>query len=272
MEPALHRRAQRYSWDRVSSYYESFWQDQLRPAQNLLLELAGLQQGESVIDVACGTGLVSFQAVRKLGVNGRLLGTDISGKMVDLASSIALLKKENRAQFEWMDAENLELENNTFDAALCSLGLMYMPDPKKALEEMRRVLKPGGRVVAAVWGPREQCGWSEIFNIVDQYVSSEVSPMFFNLGRPHMLELHFKAAGFRHISIRRIRTVLYYEDDQQALGAAFVGGPVAPAYHKLSEETKREAHAAYLHSLIPYKKGESYEVPAVFVVARGYNS
>jgi ubiquinone/menaquinone biosynthesis C-methylase UbiE len=272
MEPALQRRVQRYGWDRASSYYESFWQDQLRPAQNLLLELAALQQGESVLDVACGTGLVSFQAVRKLGPAGNLLGTDISGKMVDIATSIALLKKEKRTQFEWMDAEDLELENNSFDAALCSLGLMYMPDPRKALVEMRRVLKPGGRVVAAVWGPREQCGWSEILDIVDQHVSSEVCPMFFNLGKPHMLELHFKAAGLKHISIRRIRTVLYYEDDQQALGAAFVGGPVALAYHNFSEETKREAHAAYLRSLVPFKKGESYEVPAVFVVARGYKS
>jgi ubiquinone/menaquinone biosynthesis C-methylase UbiE len=103
--------------------------------------------------VACGTGLVSFQAIKKIGDQGRLLGTDISDKMVEIASSIALLKKEKRAQFEWMDAEELDLENNSFDVALCSLGLMYMPDPRKALEEMNRVLKPGGRAVAAVWDP-----------------------------------------------------------------------------------------------------------------------
>ena len=271
MEPALQRRVQRYGWDKASSYYEAFWQDQLRPAQNLLLDLAALQRGEAVLDVACGTGLVSFQAVKKIGDQGRLLGTDISDKMVEIASSIALLKKEKRAQFEWMDAEELELENNSFDVALCSLGLMYMPDPRKALEEMNRVLKPGGRAVAAVWGPREKCGWSEIFDIVDQKVASEVCPMFFNLGRPHMLELHFKAAGLKHISIQRIRTVLYYEDDQEALGAAFIGGPVALAYNKFSDSVKRDVHAAYLSSLKPYKKGEGYEVPAVFVVARGYS-
>jgi len=272
MEPVLQRRVQRYGWDKASSYYEAFWQDQLRPAQNLLLDLAALQSGESVLDVACGTGLVSFQALKKLGDRGRLFGTDISGKMVEIASSLALLKKEKRAQFEWMDAEDLLLENNSFDVALCSLGLMYMPDPRKALEEMNRVLKSGGRAVAAVWGPRDKCGWSEIFEIVDQHVSSEVCPMFFNLGNPHMLELHFKAAGFKHISIRRIRTTLYYEDDQEALGAAFIGGPVALAYQKFSDSIKEEVHAAYLRSLLPFKKGEAYEVPGVFVVARGYSS
>lgn len=270
MEPVLQRRVQRYGWDKASSYYESFWQDQLRPAQNLLLDLASLQLGEHVLDVACGTGLVSFQALKKIGDQGRLVGTDISDKMVEISSSTAIFKKERRAQFEWMDAEDLQLENNSFDVALCSLGLMYMSNPKKALEEMHRVLKPGGRAVAAVWGPRDKCGWSEIFEIVDQRVSSDICPMFFNLGNPHMLELHFNAAGFRHISIRRIRTILYYEDEQEALGAAFVGGPVALAYHKLSDTVKQEVHAEYLRSLLPYKKGEAYEVPGIFVVARGY--
>jgi len=148
------------------------------------------------LDIACGTGLVSFLALEKLGVEGRVLGTDISERMVEIASSLALIKNEGRVQFQRMDAEELSLANNSFDVAVCALGLMYMPDPRKALEEMYRVLKPGGRVAAAVWGQRNQCGWADIFEIVDQHVASEVCPMFFNLGNPDMLSLHFKAAGF----------------------------------------------------------------------------
>jgi ubiquinone/menaquinone biosynthesis C-methylase UbiE len=269
MDPRLQRRIQRYGWDKASAYYESFWQNQLKPAQDLLLEMADLKPGENVLDIACGTGLVSFHALAKLGDKGRVLGTDISEKMIEMASLIARQKKENRALFEHMDAEELRLENNSFDATLCALGLMYMPDPRKALGEMRRVLKPGGRAVAAVWGQREHCGWAEIFEIVDQHVTSEVCPMFFNLGNPEMLALNFKAAGFTEISVRRIYTVLSYKDDKEALGAAFEGGPVALAYHKFSESVKREVHAAYLTSLNPYKIGHGYEVPGEFVVARG---
>jgi ubiquinone/menaquinone biosynthesis C-methylase UbiE len=93
MDPSLQRRVQRYGWDKASAYYEASWQNQLKPAQDLLLEMADLQPGECVLDTACGTGLVSFRALQKLGGNGRVTGTDISEKMVALANSIALEKR-----------------------------------------------------------------------------------------------------------------------------------------------------------------------------------
>ena len=269
MDPALQRRVQRYGWDKASAYYEEFWQDQLKPAQDLLLNMAELQDGEKVLDTACGTGLVSFRALQNLGENGRVTGTDISEKMVAIANALAQEKKESRIHFERMDAEELLLENNSFDVSLCALGLMYMPDPRKALQEMHRVLKPGGRMLAAVWGQRSKCGWSEIFEIVDQHVASEVCPMFFNLGNPDILELNFKLAGFDAIITKRINTTLFYSCEKDALGAAFDGGPVAMAYNKFTDAIKQQVHKAYLASIADYKKGNSYEVPGEFVVAKG---
>jgi ubiquinone/menaquinone biosynthesis C-methylase UbiE len=169
-----------------------------------------------------------------------------------------------------MDAEALQVPDEFFDAALCALGLMYVPDPLKALKEMHRVLKQGGRAVAAVWGQRVHCGWADIFEIVDKRVSSEVCPMFFNLGNPDMLQLSFHAAGFTDIKTKRISTKLYYETAAEACGAAFAGGPVALAYHKFSEAVREEARAEYLASIEQYKLNEGYEVPGEFVVAAGY--
>ena len=269
MEARLQRRVQRYGWDKASSYYEPFWQEQLKPAQDLLLQMAGLQVADQVLDVACGTGLVSFRVLEAVGDGGRVVGTDISDKMVEMARAFASERGEGRARFEQMDAEELALEDGQFDVALCALGLMYMPDPRRALEEMRRVLRARGRAVAAVWGQRDRCGWADIFEIVDRHVASEVCPMFFNLGNPSMLELTFKVAGFRAVEVQRIDTVLRYNDPHDALGAAFVGGPVALAYHKFSDAVKEEAHHAYLASIEPFKQGGGYAIPGEFVVARG---
>jgi len=266
MDERLQRRVQRYGWDKASSYYEIFWRNQLKPAKELLLEMACLRYGEKVLDVACGTGLVSFEAMEKVGESGFVTGTDISENMIVYAQSQS---KENKIRFMRMDAEELQFENEQFDVALCGLGLMYFPNPIKGLMEMHRVLKPGGRAVAAVWGKREACGWASILGIVDSEVASEVCPMFFNLGNEEMLDMSFRKAGFHSVAVRRISTTLHYANAREALGAAFEGGPVALAYHKFSQTIKEKVHDAYLRSIGPYKNGDGYEVPGEFVIARG---
>lgn len=266
MEPALQRRVQRYGWDKASPFYELFWQEQLKPAQDLLLQMAAIQKDERILDVACGTGLVSFRALEQ-APGGYLLGTDISEKMVESASFIASQNGVSRARFERMDAEALGVDSESFDVVLCALGLMYMPSPVKALQEMHRALSPGGRAVVAVWGERRHCGWAEIFEIMDRHVSSEVCPMFFNLGNPGALEISLKHAGFPHITTRHIQATLHYKDAKEALGAAFDGGPVALAYHKFNESVKEEVHADYLASIARYRNGEGFDVPGEFVVA-----
>ena len=94
--------------------------------------------------------------------------------------------------------------------------------------------------------------------------------MFFNLGNPNMLEMTFKAAGFQDIISRCISTSLEYQSGEEACGAAFAGGPVALAYHKFSDQVKKEAEAAYLESIQSYKIEDRYEVPGEFIVAAGY--
>lgn len=269
MESALQRRVQRYGWDKAAVYYENFWRRQLKPAQDKLLEMAALQPGQKVIDIACGTGLVSFPAVEKVGKNGFVLGTDISDGMVDIGNKTAREKNETNIRFERMDAEELNVPDEAYDVSVCALGLMYVPDPVKALKEMYRVIIPQGRAVAAVWGQRDRCGWAEIFEIVDRRVSSEVCPMFFSLGNRDMLKRSFEAAGFTRVIFERLTTKLIYHSGDEACGAAFAGGPVALAYHKFSEQIKNEVHIEYLDSIKSFQQGSGYAVPGEFVVAMG---
>ncbi|MCH8187931.1 MAG: methyltransferase domain-containing protein, partial [Proteobacteria bacterium] len=239
MDARLQRRVQRYGWDKAVDDYEAGWRAQLEPAQSLMLDMAALRPGERVLDVACGTGLVSFRIVDAVGEDGAVLGTDISGEMVEAARRLAAERNIGNARFERYDAEDLCLDVEPFDAALCGLGLMYVPDPVRALKEMGRLLKPGGRAGAAVWGARAKCGWADIFPITDARVASEVCPMFFHIGTRDMLARSFAEAGFTDVRSERLEVTLVYASDDEALGAAFRGGPVALAYNRFDDATKQ---------------------------------
>src|SRR5579871_59259 len=157
MEPDLQRRVQRYGWDKAAAYYENSWQQQLKPAHDALFDFANIQEGQKIIDVACGTGLISFRAAETTGKKGFVFGTDISDKMIEIANSTAKENNIENIQFERMDAEKLKIADEEFDLAVCALGLMYVPNPINALEEMHRVLKKGGKCIVAVWGKRNNC-------------------------------------------------------------------------------------------------------------------
>jgi ubiquinone/menaquinone biosynthesis C-methylase UbiE len=271
MDGRLQRRVQRYGWDRAVAHYEDCWRRQLLPAQDIMLEMAQLQPGERVLDIACGTGLVTFRAAEAVGPEGQVVGTDLSGEMVGTAAQLAAARGLTNTAFERGDAEDIQVDENHFDAVLCGLGLMYVPDPDKALTEMVRALKPGGRAVAAVWGRRENCGWADIFPIVDSRVRSDVCPLFFQLGSGDSLARTFRQAALKGLETRTINTLLRYDNDDQATLAAFAGGPVALAYSRFDETTKEAAHREYLESIAEFKKedGCGYEIPGEFVVVLG---
>jgi len=269
MDPRLQRRIQRYGWDKAAPDYERYWQAQLAPAQDRLIDLAQLRRGERVLEVASGTGLVTFGAAGLVGTDGAVLATDISDVMVARLADEARRRGLTQITSARMDAESLEAADASYDAVLCALGLMYVTDPVKALAEAFRVLVPGGRIVAAVWGARAKCGWAAIFPIVDARVQSEVCPMFFQLGTGGALERDMAAAGFERVRADRISTVLEYTSADEACGAAFVGGPVALAHSRFDDRTREEAHAEYLASIEPWRAGGGYAIPGEFVIARG---
>lgn len=268
MDPRLQRRVQRYGWNKAAAYYERYWADQLRPAQDLLLEMAALRPGERVLELACGTGLVTFRALDAIGAEGRLVATDISEEMIASIAADAASRGVT-GEFLRMDAEVLDLPDASFDAVICALGLMYVADTSSAVREMHRVLAPGGRAAAVVWGARKHCGWAEIFPIVERRISGEVCPLFFQLGTGDTLAAEFRRAGFTDVTANRISASLHYASADDAIGAAFAGGPVALAYSRFDDVTRDSAHAEYLESIEPFREGEAYRVPGEFIAVTG---
>lgn len=269
MDARLQRRIQRYGWDRAAECYEEHWLSRLQPATEAVLERAAIRPGERVLDVACGTGVLAVAAAGRVGKSGRVLGIDLSEKMVETARTAASALGYDNCRFERCDAEALPDSGDRFDVGLCGLGLMYMPDPEHALELIASKLVPGGRVAVSVWGQRSRCAWAEIFPIVDARVESEVCPMFFRTGAGDVLRDALAAAGLARIATERLSVTLRYVSADEACDAAFLGGPVALAYGRFDPATRTEVRAEYVRSIESYRVGLGYAIPGEFVIGYG---
>src|SRR5438093_11229229 len=167
------------------------------PFATALLDAAGLHRGELVLDVACGTGVVTRLAAELVGPHGAVAGLDINPAMLAVARSAP----SSGPAIEWHEAsaESLPLADESFDVVLSSLGLQFVPDKASALREMWRVLVPDGRLAIATVGPTPP-----LFAILEQalarYVKPEVAAFMkvvFSLYEPQELGQLTSGAGFR---------------------------------------------------------------------------
>lgn len=270
MDSRLQIRVQRYGWDAAAQLYEEGWQAPLAPAQQTLLRVAAIGPGERVIEAACGSGLVTRALAGAVGPSGHVFATDLSQNMVDLTAKGCADAGQGWVATARMSADDLG-EEGGFDAAVCALGLMYVPDPGRAAASMARAVRPGGRVVATVWGERKNCGWAEIFPIVDARVVSEVCPLFFASGAPGSLKRDFEQAGLDRIEEHRQREVLEFADERALLSAMLLGGPVALAVKRFTPEVMQEVEAEFLASVQDCRAADgSYRIPGEFVTVVGY--
>lgn len=266
MEARLQLRVQRSGWDRAAPHYDRSWLSALQPATEIVLDRAGLRPGQRVLDVACGSGVLTVEAWRKVTDSGEVIGSDISESMLAIAR-----ERAPACRFVRADAQDLAalLPHGHFDAVLCGMGLMYLPDPETALSSTMRLLRADGRLVASVWGERRACVWADIFGIVDARVQSDVCPMFFRLGGGDTLAAAFRSAGLKDVDFCRVPATLHYPSAQAACDAAFLGGAVALAHAHFDEPTRVAVQAEYLASIEAFRHGSRYSLPSEFVVAWG---
>jgi ubiquinone/menaquinone biosynthesis C-methylase UbiE len=270
VDAKLQRRVQRYGWDAAAETYDATWRECLRPAHAAMFEMVALEPGERVLDLACGSGFATFQAAELVRGSGQVLATDISAGMVKLVQARARQLGFGHVTAERREAENLDLAAAGFDAALCALGLMFLPEPRTALIEMYGALRSGGRAVAAVWGERRNCAWADIFPIVDHVVQSEVCPLFFALGTGDSLAEDFKSAGFTSVETRRLSTVLEFAGEESLLAAIIDGGAVALAAKRFDAVTRQQVEAEFLATVGDYRHGDTFRIPGEFVVVMGH--
>jgi SAM-dependent methyltransferase len=187
--------------------------------------------------------------------------------MIESTSAEAERMGVKNMRFERVDAEELAYPDATFDAVLCVLGLMFPADPQRAIDQIGRVLKPGGRAAVCVWGRRERCGWSPIFPIVESRVESDVCPLFFQLGFEGALTRAFTKAVFADVTEERVTRSLDFPGAPEMLAAVFKGGAVALAYSRFSDEVREEVHSEFLQEAEPHRRNGGYSLPGEFVFA-----
>ncbi|HET6201388.1 MAG TPA: methyltransferase domain-containing protein [Planctomycetota bacterium] len=161
-----------------------------------LVDEAKVSPGQRILDAACGTGIVARTAADRIGAPGAVAGIDLNSSMIQVARRL-------RPDIEWHegDVAKMPFADGRFDAVLCQAALMFFPDRVAALQEMRRVLRPGGKVAVQVWGASP--GYELTAGIIEEASGKEAAEIFrapFVLRDPREAESLLAKAGFRKTS------------------------------------------------------------------------
>jgi SAM-dependent methyltransferase len=181
----------------------------LATATEQMLDLAGVEAGSHVLDVAAGAGGQTVRAGLRAGPDGRVLATDISPAILAYAEQAARAAGVANVATREMDAEALEVADGTYDAVISRLGLIYLPDRQRALAGMFRALAPGGRIATVNYTTPDR---NEFFSIPVSVIRRRAGlpapapgqPGPFSLGAPGAVESAYEEAGFEDIEVRRV--------------------------------------------------------------------
>jgi SAM-dependent methyltransferase len=240
-----------------------------------MLGAADLQPGERVLELACGAGRVGLQSAARVGPEGAVLCTDFSQAMVDaVAERVERLEIPN-VSTQVLDAEHLELDGEApFDAVLCRFGYMLMADPLQALRESARALRPGGRLVLAVWGQDEANPWLSIIlhALIDHLNAPPPQPGQpgpFSLGDPARLRELVEQAGLVDVEVAEIEAKQRYDSLPRWWEEILeVSGPLATMLKALPEEDRESIRATALAEAEQFGSSDGAVFPASIVGAK----
>lgn len=268
---------QRELWRRGAQGWErrqASLREKTEPVSRWLVDAIDPQPGQRVVEIAAGPGETGFMAAQRLGPNGRLLSTDQSPEMVEVARRRATELGLENVEFAVIEAQQLELEPGSFDAAICRWGYMLMADPDEAMRRTRLALRPAGRLALATWDRPDRNLWmaAPVVTLVSQGVlppPNPADPSPFALPDPTELERRLRAAGFTSVRTERIEFSQRYPSfDEYWAETMDLAAPVAGAVAGLAPEAGdavRSATREMLSQFIAANGG--VDIPAAAVVA-----
>lgn len=212
-DPAAFKATTRAQWEAAAEAWHRWGptiEDWLGAATERMLDDVRLQPGSRVLDVAAGAGGQSLAAARRVGASGHVLATDISPALLEHAAVVAAQQGLSQVATLEADGEDLAgIADESFDAAVSRVGLIYFPDQHRALSEIHRVLRPGGRLSSVVYATPDRNGFfalpvGVIRRIADLPAPGPGLPGPFSLASPGVAEAAYVAAGFVDVSVTAI--------------------------------------------------------------------
>lgn len=251
---------QRRHWDESAVGWAKFFDKFERGAQcvsDRLIELARIQSGQRVLDVATGIGEPAVSAARRVGPKGHVLATDHSAQMIKLARERTATLGLSNLEFLEMDAEALELPESSFDAILCRWGLMFLPDLGGALAGMRRLLVPGGRIAAAVWRDAPRVPMiGLLLKVCKQFQLPSPPPGTLgplSLADIDALKRTFEQAGFSEVGSESLTvTFEFASGDEYARFQQRIQNPTTKLINEQPAETQTKIWQAIADATQPY--------------------
>jgi ubiquinone/menaquinone biosynthesis C-methylase UbiE len=239
-----------------------------------MLSLTELRPGDRVLELACGPGGLGLVAAARVAP-GEVVVSDVAVRMTEIAEARARAAGLENVSARVLDLEDVDEPDAGFDAVLCREGLMFALDPARAARELRRVLRPGGRVAVAVWGPRERNPWlGLVFDAVAEQLGRPVPPPGvpgpFSLGDAAMLEALLRDAGLAEVGVE--------EQEVPLRAASFevwwsrtcaLAGPLATILGSLPEPAVRALQERLREATAPFRTPAGLELPGLSLLAGG---
>ena len=257
-DPIKYKETTREQWQTAAEPWYRWGptlEEWLGQATQTMLDMAEVGPGSRVLDIAAGAGGQTIVAAKRVGPSGYVLATDISSNILQFASETARQEGLGNVETRVMDGESLEeLEEESFDAVISRVGLIYFPDQQRALTGMRRALKPGGRIACVVYSTAEN---NKFFSIPVSIIRKRAQlppplpgqPGPFSLGGVGVLEEAYQRAGFREAETRMVPSPLRLSSaaecvrfERESFGALhqMMSGLSQPERESVWEEIERE--------------------------------
>jgi ubiquinone/menaquinone biosynthesis C-methylase UbiE len=269
---AEYRKASHATWERMAAGWDRrrqwMWDVSHAVGEQMVAKLDP-QPGQTVLELAAGTGETGFAAAERLGDDGLLISTDFSAPMVEAARRRAEELGLSNVEFQVMDAERMTLDDDSVDGVLCRWGYMLMADPKAALAETRRVLRAGDRLCLSVWGPAEDNEWAALSRSALAEAGhipppKPGDPGVFSMSSEERIRELVTGAGFGTVEIEPVGVEYRFEDfDSYWRFLHDLAGAVALVLERLRADELAQVRAMMEEKAQPFRSNGGYAMPGV---------